>query len=272
MAEIQLLPDHFGKPITNVTDLLQRITEWHIARHINGADAHRRVWYRGHAECKYKLAPGLYRDDFTQAAAKFHGKDLEAKRLNLERELLSEFRVSGATLQDPNPVVSVYFAAQHFGMPTRLLDWTTNPLAALFFSACDAQKKATDGDLIVMDATRLEPHRKDSRQVMTMRHPYATDAIGASFWHDPREQREPLVLPLRPDNQLGRIAQQSSCFTLHMHLAPNTKNPTLVRMRVEASSKEKILDELRRLNINEFTVYNDLDHLSREIRRSRGLL
>jgi hypothetical protein len=32
-----------------------------------------------------------------------------------------------------------------------------------------------------------------------------------------------------------------------------------------------MLDELRKLNINEFSIYKDLDHLAEEIRRTRNL-
>jgi hypothetical protein len=76
--------------------------------------------------------------------------------------------------------------------------------------------------------------------------------IGVSFW-DPKVSLLPaLVLPIRPDNQAGRIGQQSSCFTLHMHGANPCKNPTLRRIRFPCKAKPRMLDELRKLNIDEF--------------------
>jgi hypothetical protein len=104
-----------------------------------------------------------------------------------------------------------------------------------------------------------------------MRHPYAVDAIGESFWAEPNADRTALVLPLCPDSQVGRIAQQSSCFTLHMHRAAPCKNPTIGRFRIPWDAKGLMLGELRRLNIDEFTIYAELDQVSREIFASRVL-
>ena len=226
----------------------------------------------GTADQAYLLWPGVYRPDFTAASAGMYGKDAEEKRLNLEREMLSEFRTSGATLLNPNAIVEVYFIAQHFGMPTRLLDWTMNPLAALFF-AVKGRTGDKDGELLIMDAPKLLPNTPDNpKSIVTMRHPYAVDAIGASFWHEPKVKSRPaLVLPIRPDNQAGRIGQQSSCFTLHMHGAKPCENPTLSRIRILGKAKAGMLDELRKLNINESTIYNDLDHLAQEIRSTRNI-
>jgi hypothetical protein len=212
------------------------------------------------------LWPGVYRDDFTKSSKRIYGKGAEGKRLNLEREMLNEFRTSGATLVDANSIVELYFMAQHYGMPTRLLDWTTNPLAALFF-AVKGLDESKDGELLMMDAPRLLPSEPDvPKHIVAMRNPYLVDAIGASFWHQPKQIRKAVILPIRPDNQSGRIGQQSSCFTLHMHEAKACTNPTLERVRVPGKAKGTILDELRKLNINEFSIYNDLDHLAKEIR------
>jgi FRG domain len=264
-------PSVFAGGADNVSELLAHITSWHDRNRIDAAEVHRRVWYRGHSDQTYALWPGVYRPHFTDASVTMYGKGAEEKRLNLEREMLSEFRTSGATLLNPNAIVEVYFVAQHFGMPTRLLDWTMNPLAALFF-AVKKRNEDKDGEVLIMDAPKLLPNIPDvPKSIVTMRHPYAVKAIGLSFW-DPKNSGLPaLVLPIRPDNQAGRIGQQSSCFTLHMHGATPCNNPTLSRIRIPGKAKPRMLDELRKLNINEFSIYNDLDHLAEEIKRTRNI-
>jgi hypothetical protein len=74
-----------------------------------------------------------------------------------------------------------------------------------------------------------------------------------------------LILPVRPDNRPGRIGQQSSCFTLHGIESDDLTNPTLDKFVVAAAAKAKILYQLGRLNINQFTIFDTLDHLSAAI-------
>lgn len=265
-------PDVFAGDATNVSELLAQLANWHDCNRINPPEVHLLVWYRGHSDQTYILWPGVYRPEFTTASVKtMYGKDAEDKRLNLERHMLDEFRTSGATLLNPDANVEVYFAAQHSGMPTRLLDWTMNPLAALFF-AVKERNEDKDGEVLIMDAPKLLPEQpRVPKGIVGMRHPYAKEAIGVSFW-DPKESLLPaLVLPIRPDNQVGRIGQQRSCFTLYMHGAKPCNNPTLRRIRIPGKAKPRMLAELRKLNINEFSIYNDLDHLAQEIKRTRGL-
>jgi FRG domain len=266
-------PGVFSGDANNVSELLQQVTIWHDRNRINAPDVHLLVWYRGHSDQTYILWPSVYRAEFTAASKTMYGKGAEKKRLNLERHMLDEFRTSGATLLNPDAKVEVYFVAQHSGMPTRLLDWTMNPLAALFF-AVKGRNEDKDGELLIMDASKLLPSEPDvpkskpevPKSIVGIRHPYATEAIGVSFWEPKVSSLPPLVLPIRPDNQVGRIGQQSSCSTLHMHGAKPRNNPTLGRIRIPGKAKPGMLDELRKLNINEFSIYNDLDHLAQEIR------
>src|SRR5262249_16092900 len=156
-----------------------------------------------------------------------------------------------AAFLDANNIVEVYLTAQHFGMPTRLLDWSTNPLAGLFFAVENKDLSNVDGEVFVMEAKGILPEAPAGadgdeaiRDVVGMRHGYVTDAIGESFWHKPKKPRPPLIIPLRPDKQSGRIGQQSSCFTLHMHRSKPCDNQTLTRFQVPAGAKSQMLKEL----------------------------
>ena len=278
MAEIQPPADYCAE-VKTVAEYLKAVTEWHKKYNIVEKSFLSKVWLRGNGEpYKAPLSPSVYREDFTDRALSVgYGANEEEKRLNLEREMLNEFRTSGAVFLNTNNIADVYFIAQHYGMPTRLLDWTTNPLAALFFAVENKAQHKDDGELFIMEAKGILPPVPGGAKgdeclwnVVSMRHPYVTDAIGQSFWHEQKKERFPLIVPVRPDNQPGRIGQQSSCFTVHMHGSAPQTNKTLAKMRIPASAKVDLLNDLHRLNINQFTTYNDLDHLSKDIRRAWG--
>ena len=262
--------------VDHLADFLKLSGEWHSTHSRPNTGMLSNLWYRGvniHFDCQ---SPGVYRNNFTERAKLFKIKgDLEDKRLRLERDMISNFRTAGAAFLSKHNHAEMYFSAQHFGMPTRLLDWSTNPLAALFF-ACEGEE-SQDGFVYAMDATKVIPEdaKKHSGErlwpsVMLMHNPLVEYAVSVSFWSAPDPKQKPYVLPVRPDVIPGRIGQQSSCFTFHMHRATPVDNPSLITIKVNAARKGTIRDELHRVNINQFTTYYDLDHLSKEIRRGWG--
>jgi len=128
-------PDYFSTDeATSIESYLKIVSEWQTKHAISEEKFLSGVWFRGHGKANCELCPGVYRDGFTDRASGIYGKDLEEKRLNLEREMLMEFRALARTLLGTLDLIDLYFTAQHYGMPTRLLDWTTNPLAGLFFA------------------------------------------------------------------------------------------------------------------------------------------
>src|SRR5437870_9205847 len=108
MAEIQAPADYFDEAPT-VGRYLDAISRWHTSRRIEETQFLSRVWFRGNPKLyPDPLRPGVYRDSFTGRAKRTYGGDDEEKRLNLERQMLEEFRVSGAAFFDANRIIDVY--------------------------------------------------------------------------------------------------------------------------------------------------------------------
>jgi len=87
------------------------------------------LWFRGHARGeRWKLVPRVHRD---------YGRDSE-------QQLLRRFQKKAPSRYNNCPPVSDYPAwtslAQHYGLPTRLLDWSGSPLVAAYFASLDCEQ------------------------------------------------------------------------------------------------------------------------------------
>src|SRR5262249_50252845 len=151
-------PTAYFREVATVGQYLEAVSLWHETHAITEQNFLSGVWLRGNGRCyTVPLTPGVYRDQFYQRAQLTYGADAEQKRLNLERQMLYEFRTSGSVFLNSDKIIDVYFIAQHYGMPTRLLDWTTNPLAGLFFAVENRQEHTADGEVFIMRAKRILP-------------------------------------------------------------------------------------------------------------------
>jgi len=255
-------------PIKSVAELGSALAKLEVAVKTH---AHWRSWFRGHSRTGWPLKPGVYRPTFGQPLN-------ERDRLYIEQHLNQEFTVMSAGLRTGRESVEeIYFLQQHYRMPTRLLDWTTSALAALYFSCCGDPDVDGDGELFLMDAYKFRfPNSvpKSRRGVATSRHPEVGDAIRViSEWKD--ETRFPdYIIPVRPDSFERRVALQRSCFTFHVpnHQAlTKAENPTLRNLRIPANSKKPILLELRLLGIDHFPIFGDLEHLARFLKEAHNV-
>jgi len=110
------------------------------------------VFYRGHSNKKrYKLEPSLFRKD---EDGNYLYKDNEHI---LFRELLVS---NSADFQSDVYTLDSLVRMQHYSLPTRLLDITSNPLIALYF-ACKSSPDE-DGEVIVFSMKRKDVKYFDS--------------------------------------------------------------------------------------------------------------
>ena len=118
--------------ISSIIDLLESSSSRFHAR-----------WFRGHSDSAFSLTPALFRQSETGPVYDEAGMFHEFQRRYPERSHDHKSTFEWLTLM------------QHYGIPTRLLDWSSNLLVALYFCCC-REKQEADGAVYILDPTVLE--------------------------------------------------------------------------------------------------------------------
>ena len=102
--------------------------------------------FRGIENEEYKLLPGLYRGGLVAEKSEDKNNAQYFPRyltFGEENAILNEFKKEAAAYtnsQLQQNDLEWLVLAQHYGVPTRLLDWTSIPLVALYF-ACETNSE-----------------------------------------------------------------------------------------------------------------------------------
>jgi hypothetical protein len=212
----------------------------------------------GHAEAHWRLLPQVQRRD--------------PERQYSEATLIGHF-VSRAPSRShrPCPAADDYlgwlFLAQHYGLPTRLLDWTENPLIAAYFAVRD-QRVDEDGCIWALWPTGLNRAFKVTDGLVRIRDPKVMKIAESAF----NTGRESLKEILAIDGQEidPRMLAQMSRFTLHSRRAAlesvDGNEVWLRRYVIPKSAKTKIRNQLAALGIRRSNIFPDLESLAMELR------
>jgi hypothetical protein len=134
---------------------------------------------RGQPECYGNLLPTIDRPS-TARLSRF-------KKLTLERQSIDLFRSTVQYSADPHVQQAKYtdrialMLLRHYGVPTRLLDWSLSPYVAAYFSVCDHE--VHDGEIWAFDERLYE---KEGAKQWKKYPETTTDGSGdpAKFDHD----------------------------------------------------------------------------------------
>lgn len=178
--------------------------------------------------------------------------------LKIEKKMLEDFKLQAPPLLEIIPATDWDWLAlaQHHGMATRLLDWTINPFAALWFTVeSSSEKQANDFGIIWIFKTRKN------------------DYINPVEHHNPFKIDRTRIF--RPRHITRRIVSQSGWFTVHKYMSTKgnflplernkTYNKNLRCILIAPSNFAQIRRELDRCGFNAAALFCDMDGLCRHI-------
>lgn len=251
------------QPVQSIEDYVARISEIK-AQHTPV------TWYRGHSKHSYQLVPTVGRSHT------YNGKTVTFSS-EQERQLLHRFRRRiyphvGRVLNEWEAL----FLARHHALPTRILDWSRLPFAALYFAA--SQNQQVDGDVWAMIRFDNGDHDLDVLALSANSPEKGPLTILEPEMTSPPSVVTDAVKILHPFYNSLRIVSQDGVFTLHSDpfqpMDEYAGKPFaddrldiahLVRIPVAAEAKRSLIVQLDTFEFNRRTVFPDLDGIAQHL-------
>jgi hypothetical protein len=181
--------------------------------------------------------------------------------LDSERKLFSKFKEAAPRCLHliPETDWDWLVVAQHHGLPTRLLDWTHDPLVALWF-ALENDAKRSDNE---PEVWALKPLSKDVIEDLEHSDPFRgtrTKVFGTGF-------------------RIPRVRAQEGCFVLFKHVeksregfVPLEKNrylcKRLERIHIARWAGPEVLAALEKRDYSRDGLYPDIDKVAKQVKES----
>jgi hypothetical protein len=176
--------------------------------------------------------------------------------LQVEVNLLNEFKRSNPLLIEPQAAMDDWdylTLGQHFGLPTRLLDWSNNALTALWFAVSSFTEDVRPANSFAM-VWMLAASEHDFVTNLSEIHPFNVPATSIF---------RPRLIKQRINNQSGVFSILSSEDIkkqrfMHQNDAYKEK---LVRVKIPAHEIADLRSDLNTLGVNAFSIFPELEGL-----------
>ena len=237
------------------------------------------IYYRGHCNYTYNLVPSIYRDDYINNEHKMY-RDILIR--NPE-----EFSHTKSTFEKLTIM-------QHYGLPTRLLDVTKNPLVALYFACEKSNEDNNPAEVLIFNPSINDIKYYDSDTVCILsnlakcertlkyaeREDINTNNEGGRLLHlikedkphfinniDPKDFNRTLIV--KPINNNNRVKRQSGHFFI-FGFNQEVTNPSeldcflkidkkTIKILIEPNAMKSIMQELDHININRESLFPEIE-------------
>lgn len=229
--------------ITSLEQYIERVYE------IMKANPPKKLIFRGHQLTTYVLKPGVGRPD------------LELN-VNQEKTIFYEFKRNYKRFYpiDLNNDFDILMLAQHYGLKTRLLDWSYNPFIALYMAT---EPLVENGREINRDPNAITDRISDGI-VYIKKIPDEAPLIEG-------KEKDPFNISkntyLVPENFEIRFINQEGLFEIFANPTQESTNHLCYKIKIAGDKKQEIREKLEILGYNELYVYPTLEHLGKQINK-----
>lgn len=222
----------------------------------------REIWFRGHADASWHLSPVLFRPECASA---------QERRLSQLFMRDAPIRYANCPGNSASEAFDWLSLMRHYGLPTRLLDWSTSIQVAAHF-AVSAPDDESDAAIWVLQGDSLSAcHGPGSG----LYHPVTPVVAGIAQAALNGGEIPEVVLPVIPTAFDLRMLVQQSRFTIHGSRMPledlSQAGRYLAKITIPKKDARKILrNALRLLGTRGSALFPDLDSLAKELAASES--
>lgn len=234
------------------------------------------AWYRGHRCAAWELKSGAHRH-VERLAALFPKRPPDSELLELFRgvskQVYRRFKADAWSLLHDRERSdwAILFTMQHFGIPTRLLDWTESFACATFF----AQHRRPRGEaaaIWILDPQAVNKTSLGLEGILSLDENSGEGTkVDPRAWHPRWDAARSLpTIAVAPIFSNPRMVAQQSAFTLSGDSFQSideqfdvlTKDRRIVKIVLEPELFDEVEEYLATAGLNAFSYYPDLEGLA----------
>jgi hypothetical protein len=232
--------------------------------------------FRGQADADWRLQSTLERVIGNRWSAA-NARLFETHSLDTFK---SKYHIYSGLEHIPKSKLSWLSVMQHYGVPTRLIDFTTSPYIALYF-ALETYDPLSQKDFsifaidytAIMEASvqyirKADTKFLETRSTVQRMQDAVFDDVVDRYSYDIAWVTEPMELNARIDRQAGTFLVAGNLEKTIESIVnlPLYESAKLLKIRIPASLYEGVYVTLRKMSINSKSIYGDLAGLAKSIR------
>jgi FRG domain-containing protein len=228
------------------------------------------MWYRGHGNVTYELVPSLMRyPNGTEVEPILLKEYIDNGGPRFTARVFNAY-IGDDVLPAPDPDWMTVFHMQHWGIPTRLLDWSETLPVAIAFAVLDRDDgDASDAAIFILDPEALNATSLRKRAIKSM-----TDDgfkyVSVFLNNDPVPPVYPIAIAPPRNYRNERMSAQRGTFTVHgTNSAPLDQQVAQVTRKVVLPSTlfDDARNFLRQTGVELTTIYPDVVGIAKYVRR-----